>query len=259
MRSDPNHFAPVGAPSPSAPEAASEFALTALDQACWHLLNCELTLQALDGELDLQFDELLSELGRVQKEAENAFQAASLLMSQASLAASWGRLPSRPKAIFARHKAAVAESGAEPVRPASSNAAAFVDDLELFARSGNRPALPTSPAPQCEAMIRNGSRRCSKAALSFGDEEWASRCHIHASKAEKGRHLEFQGAKAAAYQSERQASAELRREIGRSLIESWSTRGGPLSLQSEPDDAIEITTDDLPPGEESSSEIPSDA
>ncbi len=258
MRSDPNHCTPVGAPNPPAPETATEFAITALDQACWHLLNCELTLQALDGEVDLQFDELFNELGRVQREVENAFQAASLLMSRASLATSWGRLPSRPKAIFARHRAAVAESGAEPVRPWSSNAAAFVEDLELVARNGNRPAIPTSPAPQCEAKIRNGSRRCSKAALSFGDEEWASRCHIHASKAEKEGHLKFQNARAAAYQRDRQTGAQLRRKIGRSLIESWSTRGSPLALQAEPDAETRITTGDLPPSEEISVEIPSD-
>lgn len=98
-------------------EWASAEGLTLLDELRVSMIECLLVVGSLpDGSVDLNLDDLAAELRTAQRSAQEAYRAASLLNQRASLDTAWGSAFSRPRAIFARHNAAV-RTGALRVSP----------------------------------------------------------------------------------------------------------------------------------------------
>lgn len=105
----------------NAPEvdSASPLGVETLEKLRVALLECELALIAVADEIDLNFEECLAGLTAVRGLVGHAWGAASLLLQNAALESSWSAGPSRPRAIYARHAAAV-KTGASRRIPAPS-------------------------------------------------------------------------------------------------------------------------------------------
>ncbi|AYM44313.1 hypothetical protein P5V78_24220 [Mycobacteroides abscessus subsp. abscessus] len=101
-------------------EWASALGLTLLDELPVSMIECLLVVGSLPhSSVDLNLDDLAAELRTAQRSAQEAYQAASLLNQRASLDTAWGSAHSRPRAVFARHNAAV-RSGAPRVSPVAT-------------------------------------------------------------------------------------------------------------------------------------------
>ncbi len=230
----PNPDAPLTEPkryhSATHHESASELAMAALDQVCWHLLICNFVLDALDGEVDLRFHELMADIELAAAGAERAFGAASLLFQGAALAPQWGggAIASPPEGLFDRHFKAVFEALAAPVSATPSTASTFQDRLEQQFK-GDAPSVATGvPLPTCEKFLDRVTRRCSRQALYLGEGRWARRCKTHASKVDRQQHQRHYRDRQTAIERDAQTRSSQRRAIGRALIAWWQKHGGPL-------------------------------
>lgn len=97
-------------------EWASAQGLTLLDELRVSMVECLLVVESLAGNVDLNLDDLTAELQAVQRSAQQAYKAASLLNQRATLETAWTANLSRPKAVLARHSAAV-RNGAPQMSP----------------------------------------------------------------------------------------------------------------------------------------------
>lgn len=97
-------------------ERATDVGLELLDELRLILLECLLVLKTLPGQVDLNFVDLKSQILLTHQTAKQAHHAASLLHQRAELDERWGQNLSKPKAVFARHNAAV-RHGSEQRRP----------------------------------------------------------------------------------------------------------------------------------------------
>ena len=161
------------------PDSASERGLILLNAMCRALLDCQLALEALSGEVDMNFDELLNALVMAQIEAGRAYKAADLLFRVAALGERWGHLPSRPKAVIARHSAAV-KAGAVRVIPRQSQADELIDNMNHDAPPGER--------PRCAAALEGLAQQCGNRAIYLGGGQWAPNCYVHSPTAERRRY-----------------------------------------------------------------------
>lgn len=109
-------------------EWASPTGLALLDEMRVSMIECLLVLAALPGEVDLNLDELRTDLRSALDSARQAYRAASLLNQGAVLAPAWGTGLSRPQAVFARHHSAVRD-GAEHLLPMPSETETLEDQL----------------------------------------------------------------------------------------------------------------------------------
>lgn len=100
-------------------EWASTHGLTLLDELRVSIAECLLVVEWLPGNVDLNFDDLCADLLAVQRSAQEACKAASLLNQRAALESAWTTNLSRPKAVLARHSAAV-RNGAPRTSPVAS-------------------------------------------------------------------------------------------------------------------------------------------
>lgn len=164
-------------------DAATPLGLEILDELCVTLLECLLVAKAAEDEAGLNLDELLEALSAAQHPARSAFRAASLLHQGAALAESWSANNSRPKAVFARHYAAVRNGAprSSPVEPTCArleralNATAHLDCAQNV--DGER--------PRCEAWVAKSGNDCKNSAVYLGADRFAQHCYAHMTPAER--------------------------------------------------------------------------
>ncbi|CPT40594.1 Uncharacterised protein [Mycobacteroides abscessus subsp. abscessus] len=116
FETDPN-FAPD--------ETVSSLALDVIYELRMKMLECLLVMQTLPEQADLNFADMANDILVAHRSSLETYQAASIVHQDAELDERWGNGLSRPKAIFARHNAAV-RRGAIKVTPAQ----ALCDRLE---------------------------------------------------------------------------------------------------------------------------------
>jgi hypothetical protein len=109
-------------------EHVTGVALDLLDELRLTLMECVLVLKMLPGEADLNFVDIEQQILLTHHYAKQAHHAASLVNQGATLNARWGKSLSRPKAVFARHNAAV-QLGALQLRPLPMISDEFEDRL----------------------------------------------------------------------------------------------------------------------------------
>lgn len=97
-------------------DSATPVGMTLLGQLVRHLDEARHVVEVIQNEVDLNLVEVAAALGSALYEANQAFEAATLLAKGAALDENWSSGPSKPKAVFARHRAEVAR-GAVQVRP----------------------------------------------------------------------------------------------------------------------------------------------
>lgn len=159
-------------------EYASEFALDVLDELCVTLLECQLALLAVRDEVDLKFDELNEQLATLQVTAQAAFGAASLLHHRVDLDEPWGSQHSTPRAIYARHRAAVRQ-GAKSFWPTPTSVDEF--NMHIFQEPSTDWMADTASRPRCQQRSQREARQCEHLALRIGNSEFAAHCYGHAS------------------------------------------------------------------------------
>lgn len=208
--------------SASAGEKASPLALTLLDELRVCLLECQLVLEVLVCEADLNLDELPAELYSIQQPARQAYGAASLLGQGAELNEAWSAGPSRPKAIFARHTSAV-RAGALWILPAER----MIDTVERQLRQSPRtdayqPA--DGPRPQCTAITAKTNEPCSNAAIYLGSGSFAAHCYPHSTRTEREQYRRHQEALNLAVEDAWAQRKQLLRLAGSAVAAEWLQR-----------------------------------
>lgn len=203
-------------PIPPDPDSASDRAMTVLGELCSSLLECRLVLAALPGEVDMIFDDLEAQLAATQMEARQTFRAASLLRQGADLDPRWGERASRPKAVFARHGAAVTK-GAPRVVPHLSAADEFFDVLNDPGPSDLVQDLPRGDRPKCPVVGSDDSQPCNRTALYLGKGRWAPLCRVHAGPADRELYRRNQQADADRYEDRDERVLVL----GRAVMDEW--------------------------------------
>lgn len=200
-------------------DSTSPVGLEVLDELRIRVLELQLVLVAVQYEVDLNFDEIFACLHPLQQLSKQAFGAASILSQEAALDASWSTGPSRPKAVFARHSAAVRD-GASRVIPKTS----LIDTVEDRLRQP--PVSDFSheyrgPKPRCTAIVASTGKPCRGTAIYLGSGSFAEHCNPHWTQAEKDayqQHFEEQHIALAEAEAQRD---ELLRNFGRSIIDDW--------------------------------------
>lgn len=207
-------------PGPS--EYVSGIALDVLDELRIKLLECRLVLQALPDEADLNFDDLDEKIRAALEVARFTFEAASLVHQRAQLAERWGIGWSRPKAIFARHSAAV-RNGAPRVTPKPSSS----DQLEWSLWQLSTPSRANdAPAsrPRCSGTVRATRLPCTSSAIYLGSGTFGAHCYSHASPQERIRYRTHNDAVVAAEIDTHEALIGRRISAGRNTTADWLQR-----------------------------------
>lgn len=181
-------------------------------------MESRLALQALAGEADLNFDELDGDLQAVQGSAREAFEAASLVHQGAPLDAPWAGGPSRPRAIFARHSAAVRQ-GAHKVTPSSTLAGQL--ERSLWQLPIRAEAEDAPDRPKCTATVRSTGDNCVSAAIHLGGGVFGTQCYSHASTAEREQYKIHHKALNNERSHAHAALLDRQREAGVTVIEIW--------------------------------------
>ncbi|OHT82238.1 hypothetical protein BKG69_01090 [Mycobacteroides chelonae] len=200
-------------------ESASSLALEVIDELRVRMLECLLVLQTLPDEADLNFDELAHELLAAHRSARQAFEAASLLHQGAALDERWGSGCSRPRAIYARHNAAV-RRGAEQVRPA----AALSDTLERRLwqlPSTDRTQDVVGARPTCSGTVRTTGQECSTTAIYLGQGMFGSHCYVHASAGERQQYRAHHDTVSTRQATSREQLQDLQRTVGEHIAAHW--------------------------------------
>lgn len=203
-------------------ETASVVGVALLDELRISLLECLLVLEALPDEVTLKFDELTAELHAAYRSARIAHSAGSLLQQGAILDERWGNNLSRPKAVFARHNAAVRQGGIA-VAPVASTAAAMERRLwELPAL--DRTQDITGPRPVCSAMTRTTGEECTTTAIYLGGGIFGSHCYKHATASERGQYKAHHEAVDARQGQSRELLQDFQRTMGEEISAEWLQR-----------------------------------
>lgn len=200
-------------------ESASALALEIIDELRVRMLECLLVVQILPGEADLNFDELAHELLAAHRSAQQAFEAASLVHQGATLDERWGNGLSRPKAIFARHHAAIRQ-GAQQVRarPAPSD--------ELERRLWQLPASDrtqdvTGPRPKCTGMVRTTGQECTNSAIYLGSGMFGAHCYSHATSVERDQYRAHHEQIDSRQAGSRETLVDLQHAVGEKVAAHW--------------------------------------
>ncbi len=201
-----------------ASENVSGFALEVLDELRIRLMESRLALQALTAEAELNFDELDEDLQAVQDAAREAFEAASLVHQGATLESPWADGPSRPRAIFARHSAAVRQ-GAHRVDPLVTMAG----DLEraLWHLRMDDEAVAAARRPRCAGTVRTTGEKCVSAVIHLGGGVVGAHCYSHATPAERNQYRVHHEVLKAKNSRAHGALLNRLREAGAIVIEQW--------------------------------------
>lgn len=165
-------------------DSASMLGVTLLGQLVRHLAEATHVLEFVTGQVDLNLEETSSALAQATYEANQAFQAASLLLRGAALDESWSRNASRPKAVFARHNAAVA-AGAPRVEPARAPMLVHRESSPA-AREELPPKPPKASRPRCGHAAKSTGKPCANHVVVLEHGVLASGCATHLPAAEQG-------------------------------------------------------------------------
>lgn len=176
-------------------------------------------LTALPDEADMNFDDLDYELHTVQRSAQQACQAASLVHQGARMDPRWGNDWSRPKAIFARHSAAV-RGGAPRVDPAPAMGDGMERVLWQLPATDRVDDVP-KVRPTCSGTVRTTKRRCTMAALYLGSGLFGAHCYSHATPDERDEYRVHQDAMRAKETTSYTDLLALRRRIGENIGQRW--------------------------------------
>jgi hypothetical protein len=151
-------------------DTATPLGLDILDELCTVLLECLMVAEAVQFEVSLNLDELLNALTAIQQPARSAYRAASLLHQGAALDESWSTTRSRPKAVFARHRAAV-RGGARPSRSLEPTASRFNDALNANNTIDDARNI-AGTGPQCIGPATTPTKDCANVAAYLGSGDF---------------------------------------------------------------------------------------
>jgi hypothetical protein len=207
----------------SRPDGSSEYvsglAVKLLDELRITVMECRIVLQALPAEADMNFDELDRDLHTAQQGARLAYEAASVVHQGARLEDRWGCDWSRPRAIFARHGAAV-RNGASRVQPKPT----LGDHLERALwqlPATDRVEDGAAVRPTCTGVVRASRRRCAVSAIYLGSGLFAAHCYSHATPDERDRYRTHQETVSAQQSSAHANQLRRLRAVGERLSEQW--------------------------------------
>ena len=203
-------------------DSASPLGVQMLEELRIHLLECQLVVVALADEVDLNFEDFHAGLNAVRELAEHAWGAASLLSQNAVLETPWSCGPSRPKAIYLRHAAAVSAGATRriPLPSLVGVVEARVEplwDADLSHNfSGARPA--------CTGFVAGTGKLCTNSAIYLGAETFAKHCYSHATPDERRRHRDHRELQNQAEEESWREGQELMHRIGRIIIDDWAQK-----------------------------------
>lgn len=204
-------------------ETVSSFALDVIDEVRMKMLECLLVLHTLPEEADLNFTDLANDILAAHRATLEAYQAASIVHQGAELDQRWGNGLSRPKAIFARHNAAV-RRGATKVTAMP----ALCDRLERHLYQLPRPDRTQTVAgarPKCSALVKSTGQDCTNSAIYLGSGMFGAHCYSHATPTEREQyriHHEQNDARQARSHADLR---NLQRAVGQKIADHWiSTR-----------------------------------
>lgn len=201
------------------PEFVSSIALEVLEELLLRVIECRLVLQALPGEADLNFDELDGALHVTQQSACEAHDAAWLVHQGARLNARWGTGWSRPKAIFARHGAAV-QDGANKVN-LIPNLGHRLDRSMWQLPAPDRVEDVVGVRPRCAGAVRATKLRCSVSAIYLGSGVYGAHCYSHATPAERDQYRQHNDLTLAAQADSHGRLLGFRRAVGEKIADRW--------------------------------------
>lgn len=200
-------------------EEVSSLALDIIDELRLKMLECLLVLQTLPDEADLNFADLTSDVLAAHRGAQEAYRAASLVHQGAELDERWGHSLSRPRAVFARHNAAV-KRGAKKIIPI----AALSDRLE--GQLYRLPALDRTQdvvgqRPKCSGIVRSTGDDCESSAIYLGSGIFGAHCYSHATPTERDRYRAHHEAVAARQTRSHDDLLTLQRSVGENIAAQW--------------------------------------
>lgn len=207
--------------SDNAPEvdSASPIGLQILEELRILLLECQLVLGALRDEVDLNFEECLAGLTAVRELVRHASGAASLLAQNAALDSSWSSGPSRPKAIYARHTAAV-NAGALRLTSAPSLTGTVEARLDRLPHSDLSQNF-SGTRPACTGFVAKTGKRCTNTSIYLGSGSFAQHCYSHSAPGERQRYRDHQDRQNLALEESWLERQELLHRVGRNIIDEW--------------------------------------
>lgn len=204
-------------------ETVSSLALDVIDELRMKMLECLLVLQTLPEEADLNLTELANDILAAHRGTLEAYQAASIVHQGAELDERWGHGLSRPKAIFARHNAAV-RRGATKVLPI----AALCDRLERHLYQLPRPDRTQTVAgerPKCGGVVKTTGEDCTNSAIYLGSGMFGAHCYSHATTTEREQYRAHHEENDARQARSHTDLRKLQRAVGEKIVAHWiSTR-----------------------------------
>lgn len=203
-------------------EHVTAYALDLLDELRLNVSQCLLVLRIVSEQADLGFGELQQALVCAREEAKQAFEAASIVRQGAKLSESWGRALSRPKAIFARHSAAVRDGAprVQPLRGLSDRFERQVWQLPALDRSQDF----VGSRPMCQAAIRATGSRCSSAVIYLGAGAFATHCYSHATAFEREKYRAHAQTVDARQSTSHQELLDIQQRVGEVIADCWTQR-----------------------------------
>ena len=201
-------------------------AMDVLDEMVAVLDECDAVLLMLGEEAALNLDELARFIEIARDETVNAFKAASLLHRYAALSESWTNARSRPRAVFARHAAAV-RSGAPRIKPAAPSVRFPPDeDVGMSVATGTQNLMGGERAerPQCAAIAKSTGRACANPAACIGPNEFLRHCYGHLEPEERELFNAHRDRVAELTMVQRAAAVNDLLENGRMVAAEWMER-----------------------------------
>ena len=200
-------------------ESVSSLALEVIDELRMKMLECMLVLQTLPDEADLNFADLASDILMAHRSTHEAYQAASIVHQGAELDERWGHGLSRPKAIFARHNAAVRQ-GAEKVNPAPALCDQLERHLYQLPRS-DRTQDVRGARPNCSGLVRTTGEDCANTAIYLGAGMFGAHCYSHASPAERDQYRAHHQSVEAHRTRSHDDLRSIQRAVGEKIAAHW--------------------------------------
>lgn len=204
-------------------ETVTSLAIEVIDELRMKMLECLLVVQTLPDTADLNFTDLANDILAAHRSTLETYQAASIVHQGAELDERWGNGLSRPKAIFARHNAAV-RRGATKVTPAP----ALCDRLERHLYQLPRPDRTQTVAgqrPKCSALVKSTGEDCTNSAIYLGSGIFGAHCYSHATPEEREQYRVHHEKNDARQARSHNDLRDLQRAVGEKISAHWiSTR-----------------------------------
>ncbi|SKZ39435.1 Uncharacterised protein [Mycobacteroides abscessus subsp. massiliense] len=200
-------------------ESVSSLALEVIDELRMKMLECLLVVQTLPEEADLNFVDLANDILAAHRSTLETYQAASIVHQGAELEDRWGNSLSRPKAIFARHNAAV-RRGATKVAPVPS----LCDRLERQLYQLPRPDRTQTIAgqrPKCSGVLKTTGEDCTTSAIYLGAGIFGAHCYVHATVDEREQYRIHHERNDACRARSHHDLRDLQRAAGQEIAAGW--------------------------------------